>query len=592
MRSRLILSIAALSLFFLVTTATTARAEKPKLLLFITVDQLRGDMPSRFIDRFTDGGFRRLMQQGVHYTDAHFRHSTTFTACGHATLVTGGNPAEHGLAGNDWYDQQRRAHVYCVEDDRYHILDREPRPHEGTSPRNLTSSTIGDELILATDGKAKVFSVSIKDRGAILPGGHYGKAFWYSGSTGEFVTSNYYYSAYPDWAATFNAAKHGDRYREQSWTLLHKKDTYLYADSDDRPFEKSYKHLGRTFPRKLGHEDDKTYYAALRFTPMGDELTLDFARACLIHEKLGEDDVTDMLAVSLSATDYIGHAFGPNSLEAEDNLLRLDAMLAEFLAFVDKRVGLDNTLVVLSSDHGVDATPEYRHQMTCRPTELGPDFVPRSSTDFLLKKLAKSGLPTLCCGAGRHDPTRFLAAANKALRESLKIDADLVIEFWNPSLYLDLPKVTELGLKVADVEAALAEHMRAVPGIARAVSRTDLLAGRVPGDEIGRKMARAFHPQRTGNVMIVQEASWYLYPEAQKYSAMHGSPYSYDTHVPIMVMGPGLSPRTIRRRVGPEDIAPTVAQWLAVTAPSASTGDVLSEAAPPNLLLKALGEGD
>lgn len=579
-RRRLVTAIGVFGLLASSPVSAPARAEQPRLLLFIIVDQLRGDMPQRFKDRFGEGGLRLLMDRGVHYTDAHYRHSTTFTASGHATLVTGGNPAEHGVAGNDWYDQRRRAHVYCVEDDRHTILGRPAREHAGTSPRNLTSSTIGDELVLATDGRAKVFAVSFKDRGAILPGGHYGKAFWYDSGSGRFVTSSFYYSDYPQWVAAFNDGNLPLRYRDKEWTLLRDRETYVYKDSDDRPFERAYKHLGRTFPHKLGSDDDKAFFGALAYTPMSDELTFAFAREVIAAEALGADETTDMLAVSLSATDYIGHAFGPNSLEAEDNLLRLDAALAEFLQFVDKRVGLDKTLVVLSSDHGVDAAPEYRHSITCRPQTIGPDFVPRSSGDVLLKKLSRSGVLTLCCGAGRHDQDIFIASANKALRDQFNIESDLVVAFWNPGLYLDLPKLKELGIAVADAEAALAEHMRNLPGIARAVSRTDLLAGQLPGDEIGRKMKRAFHPQRTGNVMIVQEAMWYLYPDAQKFAAMHGSPYAYDTHVPVMLMAPGIRARSIARRVGPEDIAPTLAQWLGLPAPSGSTGEVLIEALP------------
>ena len=219
MRKQLAMALAAsIGVFAAPSVDTAGAAEQPKLILALTIDGLRGDIPFRFADRFGPGGFRYLMENGVVYDNAHYQHSTTFTAVGHATLFTGGNSPQHGLAGNDWHDYGR-GQVYCVEDDRHPIIGKEPKAHEGTSPRNLTASTYGDELILASGGRSRVFAVSIKDRGAILPGGRLGKAFWYSSSSGEFVTSTYYYDAYPAWVAEWNQAKHADRYMDATWEL-------------------------------------------------------------------------------------------------------------------------------------------------------------------------------------------------------------------------------------------------------------------------------------------------------------------------------------------------------------------------------------
>jgi predicted AlkP superfamily pyrophosphatase or phosphodiesterase len=525
--------------------ATLATAEKPRLVLFITVDQLRGDMPIRYADRFGEGGFRYLMERGYHYRNAHYRHANTFTAVGHATLATGGNTPEHGIAGNEWYDREKGVEVYGVEDLNCTVLGAEGEAAAGRSPRNLTSSTFGDELVAATGGASRVFGVSIKDRGATLMAGHLGKAFWYDPDSGRIVTSSYYYDAYPAWVDAWNAAKHADAWVGGAWSLLRPLDEYVYAAADDRPGERPYKSQGNTFPHPMPEVAGKDYYGALRFTPMGDMLTLQFARDLMREERLGQGDHTDVLTISLSATDYIGHAFGPNSLEAEDNMLQLDRSLASFFADIENHLGLDNTLIVLSSDHGMDEIPEFTQH--------------------------------LGCDAGRHVPEDFIAGANAAIKTRFDVTDDLVLTFKNPSLYLDEARVRALGLDLATVETALAETMVAMPGFAHAVTRSDLLAGLVPDTELMGRVSKAFHPQRSGNVLLVQSPSWYLYPEAQKFAAMHGSPYGYDTYVPIFFAGPGIAPGTSQRPVAPEDIASTITACLGVKAPSGNSGNPLIE---------------
>ncbi|MFQ5619394.1 MAG: alkaline phosphatase family protein [Rhodospirillales bacterium] len=554
---RKIISLSAAPFLVLATfmfTATAAVAENPKLVVQITVDQLRGDMPWRYYGRFGKGGFRYLMDGGTSFSNAHYTHATTFTAVGHAALFTGGNAAQHGLAGNDWYDQATGERVYCVEDPDNPIIGKKPSAktkHKGTSPRNLTSSTIGDELVLASGGKSRVFSASIKDRGAILPGGQLGKAFWYSSGSGKFVTSTYYYDAYPAWAAAWNKADHAGKYQTGTWTLKEAKSKYVYGAADDRPSERGYKHLKATFPHKLGAKKKKSFYKALRFTPMGDKVTLDFVKTLMKNEKLGQGDATDMLAVSFSATDYLGHAYGPNSLEYEDNMLRLDATLADFFGYIDKTVGLDKTLIVLSSDHGIDAVPESLNK------------------GFYMTRTGE--------GAGRHNPKNFLLRVNAALQKRYNSKEPFVVAFWNPSLYLELATIAKLNLDLAEVEGALREEILKVPGIALAVTRTDLLSGSVPDNPIMDKVQQAFHPTRSGNVLIVQKPGWYLYPKVTLFAAMHGSPYSYDTYVPIMFAGPGIKAQVVNRLVAPTDIAPTIANYLGIKPPSGSVGLVLPE---------------
>ena len=533
-----------LVLLFCLSSSAVA-AESPKLVLFLTIDQLRGDMPWRFKERFRPDGIRYLMDHGTVFANAHYRHAATFTATGHAALFTGGTAAAHGFVGNEWYDTRNGRRVYCVEDSTHSLIGQAAEVHSGTSPRNLTSTTIGDELVLASSGRSRLFSVSIKDRGAIIPGGYLGKAFWYEGGAGRFVTSTYYYQKYPDWVIEWNRTQHADQYLGQQWRLLESPDRYVHAGQDERPYEKSFKSLGTIFPHPFGSIASPDFYQTLRFTPMGDALTAAFVKELIDQEKLGRSGATDFLAVSLSATDYIGHAFGPNSLEAEDNLLQLDKTLADLLRFIDQRIGLKNTLVVLASDHGTDAVPEYKRSL---------------------------GIP-----AGRLKPDLFAEQVNQQLKKQFTVQDDFVIGFWNPSLYLDSSRISAAGLDIEDVERAAAEAMLTIPGIALAVTRTDLLSGRVGNGPIHERVKRSFHPTRSGNVFIVQSPSWFLHTKYEQLSAMHGSPYPYDTHVPIMIAGPGVPALTVHRRVAPEAVAATLAAYLGIESPTGSSGDVLVE---------------
>ncbi|MAZ88330.1 MAG: alkaline phosphatase, partial [Cellvibrionaceae bacterium] len=312
----------------------------------ITVDQLRGDMPASVRERLPEGGLRYLFEQGIHYQNAHYRHANTETAVGHATLFTGALPAQHGIVGNDWIDQATQAFVYNTEDDAHFILGNTPKPHQGVSPKNLLVPTIGDQLVSA--GLGRVFSVSGKDRGAILPGGHQGKAFWYSKSSGQFVTSSYYYQSYPQWVEGWNQKLLSDHFRGNQWALSREGRDYRKLTEDDRAFEADLLGFGRTFPHNYG--DSKYVPLLVGLSPPIDEITIDFALTMMDNESIGLATGTDMLAISLSATDYVGHLYGSGSLEAEDNLFRLDRQLAKLFTFIDERVGLENTLIVLSAD--------------------------------------------------------------------------------------------------------------------------------------------------------------------------------------------------------------------------------------------------
>ncbi|MCB9914594.1 MAG: alkaline phosphatase family protein [Planctomycetes bacterium] len=520
--------------------------ERPKLVLFLVVDQLRGDYLPRYESRLGEGGFRRLRREGVWYADAHYRHATTFTAAGHATLVTGAGPSGHGMAANNWAERATLERVYCVEDARQHLLDRpETKPHTGTSPRNLDTLTIGDELILASGGAARVFGVSFKDRGAILPAGKLGKAFWYSKLTGGFTSSSYYYPALPEWAEAWNGPHAaGGAF---TWDLSAPREGYVYADQDDRDFELPPSGMGRTFPHEVDAEHAR---GAISSTPLADELTVAFALELLAREGLGRGTATDMLAISLSCTDYIGHAFGPNSLEAEDNFLRLDATLERLLDGVDATVGLARTVVVLSSDHGVAAAPEHVN----RGTECGDAQAGRFLADELLAEVEAEVRRDLGAPAGgeRWAPV-----------------------YWNPCVYLDEAAIRAAGRYPDVVARAFAARFAERPGIAWAFPRADLERGLVPHTRVGDAVMRAFHRTRSGDVTLVPAPNWQVAAVRDEDATMHGTPWSYDTHVPILLAGPGLGHGVVRERVAPSDIAPTLAVLLGIEAPPACDGRVL-----------------
>lgn len=531
--------LGALALVLLVGGAHAAPASPPpKLVLQLTVDQLRGDLLPRYRNRFGKGGFSLLLDRGAFYANAHYETANTVTCAGHAVLVTGADVAQHGIVGNLWFERETGKEVYCVDDDRYAPVGEPAK--RGMSPAKLTSSTIGDELVIASGHRSRAFAMAGKDRSSIVPGGHLGKAFWMSDLTGGIATSKYYYDTLPAWVTAWNARKLFASYRDAGWTLLHPLETYLNAASSANPYAHPKSKMTRSFPHSLKLPDEDLV-RALRFTPFLDEMTADFARELIVQEKLGQKGVTDYLAVSFSATDYVGHSFGPNSVESEDNLLRLDATLARLFAFIDKTIGLRNTVIVLSADHGADDVPEERKAEGYESARFGGE------------------------------PLR--ARLNTALKERFNGADGLVGSLVPPGLYLDRQKIAAAHLDATAVEAALAEVARNEPGVAFALTRTDLMAGRIGHTPVLDRIQRAFHPTRSGDVIIIQKPMWYFDDDPDYYAATHGSPYSYDTFVPILLFGQGVEAATIHAPAAPAQIAPTLAGMLGIRPPSGCACD-------------------
>jgi predicted AlkP superfamily pyrophosphatase or phosphodiesterase len=520
-------------------------AERPRLVLQLTVDQLRGDMLFRHRDRFGPGGFRYLLDTGTVYADARFSHANTTTAPGHATLATGGNVPQHGIAANDWYDRELGRRVNAVEDSRSPFIGGKAGDRSGRSPRHVTASTFSDELVLASGGKSRSFGVSTKDRGAIILAGKKGQAYWYSSYTGQYVTSTWYRDEYPAWVSEWNARQPAAAYAGATWDLIAERDSYVFAEHDDRPFELPRGELGNTFPHTMASAVRGSFYDDLKYSPWADELTLSFAKALIMAEEPGQRGHTDYLSVSFSATDYVGHSFGPNSLEAEDNLLRLDRVLAELLAVVDDTVGLDNTLIVLAADHGAQAAPEALEAHGFEAGRLGTD--------------------------------EHLVPLNEAMGDYFQTDLDLVRAFQKPLLYLDLEAVEQAGVGLAHAEAKLARAVVEIPGFSHAFTRSDLLSGNLPDTPLSRAVLNAFHPQRSGNVYVVSEPFWFFGHSPDGDAATHGTWYTPDSHVPVIFAGQGIRQQTVYRRVAPRDVAPTLSAYLGIQPPSSSVGSILPE---------------
>jgi len=545
---------------FFSTKHTSTQA--PKLVVQITVDALRADLPGRFSKVLGKGGFRYLMDQCVHYRNAHYQHANTETIVGHASLATGTVPAAHGMVANVWFDREQGRLVYNIEDANYHLLSadadvdknteidptQKAARGDGRSPNNILTSTFSDEMAVHFAGQSKIFAVSVKDRGAVSMAGHAGKAFWFSKASGEFVTSTYYYQQYPDWVTNWNAGKPALNYAGKSWALLHEPSKYLFGSADERDYETDFPGFGRSFPHTYGKADDKYFTTRLTLGPAGDELTLDFAKTLLDKEQLGQDDVPDYLAISFSSTDYVGHMFGPSSLESEDNLAHLDRTLADLFAYLDDKVGLKNTLIVLSADHGQPEVPGHLH-------ERGID----KAHYFDIKNLDK-------------------APAIAALKKQFGIGEELIEDYFQPYVYLNHKLIAKKGLDQAAVEKAVAAELLKFKGVAYAVSSSALGSDSLPDTLMTRSVLRNFHPKRSGDIYLVFEPNVFINDfDGLTVASTHGSPWRYDTFVPVMFAGAGLPAATVNRPVTPYDIAPTLAAVLGIKPPSGSIGNPLVE---------------
>ena len=542
--------------------------KRPKLVLLIVVDQFRYDYLERFGDLFGPDGFKRLMRDGASWAQSNYDHMPTYTAPGHGTMMTGAYPAESGIIGNEWLDRATGKRITSVSDESVKLLGGNPND-PAASPSRLMASTVGDELRLATNDRAKVIGISVKDRSAILPAGrHANAAYWFNWLTGTMVSSTYYFNQLPGWVTTFNNTKPADKYFGTKWERLLPEAEYLKRAGPDDPKWENVSNAWtpdtNTFPHTItGGETapGQKFYTALDYSPFTNDILVAFAQQAIVNEQLGEDDDTDVLTVSFSANDYVGHRFGPYSQEMMDVTLRTDRNIATLLDFVDARVGLANTLVAFTADHGVSPIPEHAAAMG-----LGGGRVPFATVMGTIQGAISA----------RYNPQG--KTPDPSADYLLRFQEGTAWRQWfiNNNIYFNYDALKRDGVDVEEFSQVVIRAALSVPGIARCFSRLQLLRGATSvTDPIERRALHGFYPSRSGDVVMVAEPYKYI---AETITATHGSPYSYDTHVPTIIMGAGVNPGRYLEPATPADIAPTLSAILRITAPSNSTGRVLVEA--------------
>ena len=539
-------------------TPEVASTGKPKLIVFLVVDGLPQRQVLAYRDQLVPDGFNRFLARGAWYANAHYGHSFTVTAAGHAAMLSGAYPHRTGIIGNDWRDAVTGEPEYCTGDTSATYIGHKTNPLDGTSPKNLKVETVGD-VLKQVDARSKVIAISGKDRGAILPAGKSGTAYMYMGATGQFASSTHYMKEHPAWVNAFNAKKPADRYFKTAWTAVLPEAAYARSLPDNQAW---YGPRGGALPMMMGAATDDTpgpgFYTGLLRSPFADVLSLEFARAAIAGEGLGKDDAPDILAVSLSGHDYINHLYSAESRLSHDHVLQLDRMLQSFFADLDATVGKDNYIAVLTADHGFMPAPEH---------------------------IAAQGQ-----AAGRVNTGQVLARVNEGLAKRFgpagaKESARWVTGFSGSTLLLDKKLIAQRGespgAAAGTLANALAEEARtlllAEPGMGAAYTRRELETRSRAGAPFFEQMRKSWHKDVSGDVQFVFTPNWMV--GVAGLVATHGSPHPYDTQVPILMYGPQwIRPGRVEARVEVVDIAPTLSRLLGVPVPSASEGIVLPSA--------------
>ncbi|MBT2564030.1 alkaline phosphatase family protein [Pedobacter sp. ISL-68] len=516
--------------------AFPAEVARPKLVVGLVVDQMRWDYLYRYYNRYTNGGFKRLINEGFSVENTFIPYTPTYTACGHTCIYTGSVPAVHGIIGNDWYDPETKKNVYCTEDSSVSTVGSTPSSEGNMSPKNMLTTTITDELRLATNFRGKVIGISLKDRGSILPAGHAANAaYWYQGSTGNWITSTYYMKEVPTWIADYNKLKLANKFYAKNWETLYPMNTYVNSTAD----EKAYEGKASTFPHQLTQNIDKNF-DAIRSTPYGNTITLDLAKLAILSEDLGQDNITDFLAVSCSSTDYVGHAYGPNSVEAEDTYLRLDKDFEEFFNYLDKKVGKGNYTIFLTADHGAAHVPGFMQE-----NKLPSGVV--SDRDIANK-------------------------LNSYLNDKFKVN-NVVLRSMNNQIIFDHDKTDKGDVSFDVIKSASVEFLKRLDGFQNAVDIAKISQSTL--QEIQKKMiTNGYNARRSGDIYYVLQPNWF---NGGSTGTTHGNWNPYDSHIPLVFMGWGIKAGASNKTHYMTDIAPTLAALLHIQMPNGNVGEPITE---------------
>ncbi|MFZ1823961.1 MAG: alkaline phosphatase PafA [Chitinophagales bacterium] len=534
------LKLSILTFLFCVASLLNAQTNaRPKLVVGIVVDQMSYDFLYRYWENYSDGGFKRLVKDGFSCENHHYNYIPTYTAPGHASIYTGSVPAVHGIISNDWYDKQSGAFMYCSGDSSVKGVGS-TLPAGKMSPVNMLTTSICDELKIASNNKSKVIGISLKDRGAILPAGHTANAaYWFDGNTNAWISSTYYMQALPDWVQTFNGKHLANDYISKDWNLLLPEINYTNSTVDNVEWER--RDEGETtsvFPHKLSNAKSME---AIKGTPFGNSLTTDFALETIAQEKLGfGNSTTDMLCVSYSSTDYVGHYYGPYAMETEDTYIRLDKDLARLFEFLDSKIGAGNYLVFLTADHGV--APAAGHMQSLK---VPSGLISSSALQTQIDSVMKINFPTI----------------------------NLIANFSNDQIFLNHKKLAENNITVAMIYDVLFNYLITVDGVSNVINLSNIANAKLP-DIYKTMVVNGVNAKRSGDIQILYESNWM---ESYKYGSTHGSMYNYDTQVPLLWYGWKIPNGKTWRKTEVTDIAPTLAAMLRIKAPSGCIGRVIDE---------------
>lgn len=519
--------------------------DRPRLVIGIVIEQLRFDQLEKFRDRFEENGIRRLLNEGTYYKNAGYDYMLTQSAPGHATIATGTQPSFHGITADSWYLPLKNEMVYCTQDSK---VDPVGGSYESGlhSPVNLISSTFSDELAMATNKKAKIFSVGLKESSSIFSSGHYANGvFWYDNTTGTWMSSTWYIDSLPSWVNDFNASKFAESFLNNPWTLLREKSSYSDCLPDTSKFETGFDGV-TWFPYDLkkmsqkGLLNIKRDYSILRETPFGNTLTRDFAVRLIQEEQLGRDDITDFLSINFSATDYIGHRFGPTSVESADALLRLDQDISRLLKFLNDSLGKRNILVYFTSAHGVSEIPSV---------------------------LEQNRIPT-----GYFRQTQAMQLL-KSYLNAVYGQGDWVKGYYENQVFLNRVLIEDAKIPLEDIQKKVSRFLVQFTGVSSAYPYSVFEANDFGNGHL-KRIVNSFSPQRSGDIIITLNPGWI---EKGDYVANHNSPYEYDSHVPLIWYGWAVNRATVTRKVSITDIAATLSSLCRVPFPNACTGEPLIE---------------